>query len=300
MGRSMVQLELAADSRIARDLGAGGVFVPACELAINEQCELVVRCSLREIHLDARVVYIDGQGGAGLELVGFGPAMKARLAAFVDPCEQAEEPDDDLDAAGDTLDMDMDEIAIAVANAAPDMPAEAVEIGGFDDTVARDLVRVLTDARPTIDVAAHAAAEPIDEPPSARTMHAELRGLSLAEQVKKAQAGDITERMILERIYGKNVWEALLRNPRLTAPEVARIARMGTLPRPMLELIVGNAGWLQIPEVRRALLSNPRLGTDQIGRVLRVMPKHELKLAASYTVYPFAVREAAKRLVRDA
>ena len=41
-------------------------------------------------------------------------------------------------------------------------------------------------------------------------------------------------------MYGKNVWEALLRNPRLTAPEVARIARMGQLPRPLIEIIVGS------------------------------------------------------------
>ena len=61
---------------------------------------------------------------------------------------------------------------------------------------------------------------------------------------------------------------------------------MGALPRPLLEIIVGNGAWLQIPEVRRALLSNPRLGTDQITRVLRLMPKHELKLAAMQTAYP--------------
>ena len=126
-----------------------------------------------------------------------------------------------------------------------------------------------------------------------------LRGLTLAEQVRKAQSADPTTRMALERMYGKNVWEALLRNPRLTAPEVARIARMGALPRPQLEVIVSNGGWLQIPEVRRALLSNPRLGTDQIIRVLRLMPKHELKVASTATAYPFAVRDQAKRLLKS-
>jgi hypothetical protein len=126
-----------------------------------------------------------------------------------------------------------------------------------------------------------------------------LRGLTLAEQIRKAQSADPTTRMALERMYGKNVWEALLRNPRLTAPEVARIARMGALPRPQLEVIVSNGGWLQIPEVRRALLSNPRLGTDQILRVLRLMPKHELKVASTATAYPFAVRDQAKKLLKS-
>ncbi|HEY1546856.1 MAG TPA: hypothetical protein VGG28_03515 [Kofleriaceae bacterium] len=133
----------------------------------------------------------------------------------------------------------------------------------------------------------------------APTLHERLRGLTLVQQVKKAQKAEVSERILLERIYGKTVWEPLLRNPRITGPEVARIARMGALPRPMIELIVGNGAWLQIPEIRRALLANPRLGTDQILRVLRMLPKHELKLAASTTGYPMPVRDAAKRLVRE-
>ena len=67
----------------------------------------------------------------------------------------------------------------------------------------------------------------------------------------------------------------------------------------LLEIIVNNGAWIQIPEVRRALLNNPRLGTDQILRVLRMLPKHELKLATTQTAYPYAVRDAAKRLLKD-
>ena len=67
----------------------------------------------------------------------------------------------------------------------------------------------------------------------------------------------------------------------------------------MIELIVGNGGWLQIPEVRRALLANPRLGTDQILRVLRLLPKQELKLAGVQTSYPSVVRDAARKLVKE-
>ena len=130
-------------------------------------------------------------------------------------------------------------------------------------------------------------------------VHERLRGLTLASQLKVAVSGEQHERIVLERLYGKNVWEALLRNPRLTAPEVARIARYGALPRVLLEIILGNNAWLQIPEVRRALLSNPRLGTDQVMKVLRLTPKHELKLAAIQTAYPHTVRQAAKQLLRS-
>jgi hypothetical protein len=134
---------------------------------------------------------------------------------------------------------------------------------------------------------------------AALTVHERLRRLSLPQQLKKAHTGELQERIVLERMYGKTVWEPLLRNPRLTAPEVARIARMGQLPKPLIELIVANGAWLQVPEVRRALLSNPRLGSDQIMRVLRMLPKHELRLAAVQTAYSHAVRDVAKRMLKD-
>ncbi len=132
-----------------------------------------------------------------------------------------------------------------------------------------------------------------------RNVHERLRGLTLVAQLKMASNGELHERIVLERLYGKNVWETLLRNPRLSPPEVSRIARYGSLPRVLLDLIVGNNAWLQIPEIRRALLTNPRLATDQIVKILRLTPKHELKLATIQTAYPPAVRSVARMLMRS-
>lgn len=134
--------------------------------------------------------------------------------------------------------------------------------------------------------------------PGHQNPHEKLRGLNLAQQLKVARDGEVSERIVLERLYGKAVWEALLRNPRLTHPEVAHIARMGALPRPLIELIVSNLGWLQSPQVRRALLTNPRLGNEQIERVLRQTPKNELRVVPNQTAYPLGVRAAAKKLLK--
>ena len=223
-------LELAGNEQLARDLGAGGVFVPGCTVGLNEDCDLVVRGGGSELVLAARVVWIDPERGAGLQLYACDDEVRARITDMASAAQQEPEPEE------------------------------------------------------------HHAPKNVQE---------RLRGLTLVEQLKVARHGELHERIALERIYGKNVWEALLRNPRLTGPEVARIARMGTLPRVMIELIVGNGAWLQIAEVRRALLTNPRLGTDQILRVLRLLSKPELKVAAGATVYPYAVRDAAKRLLRE-
>jgi hypothetical protein len=139
--------------------------------------------------------------------------------------------------------------------------------------------------------------EDADEPAPANVQE-RLRGLSVTEQLRVAREGTITERIVLERLYGKVVWETLLRNTHVSVPEVARLAKMGTMPRPLLELIVGNPAWLKVPQVRRALLSNPRLSPDMIHKVLALLPRDELKLVPQITAYPASVRMAAKDLAK--
>jgi len=134
--------------------------------------------------------------------------------------------------------------------------------------------------------------------PASAAITDKLRGLSLAEQLKVAREGALPQRVALERIYGKSVWEAILQNPRVSPPEVARIARMGMAPLTLLDFICGNAAWLAAGEVRRALLSNPRLGDDCMLRVLRAMPRHELSTIVGQTAYHQKVRKAAKGLLQ--
>ena len=99
-------------------------------------------------------------------------------------------------------------------------------------------------------------------------------------------------------MYGKSVWEPLLRNPRLSIAEVSRISRMGALPRPLLELIVANPAWCTAPQIRRSLLGNARLPREMGMKLLRSLSKHELKLVPKQTSYPASVREAARKLLK--
>lgn len=131
-----------------------------------------------------------------------------------------------------------------------------------------------------------------------RNVQERIRGLTGADQQKLARSGEQTERVALERIYGKAVWENLLRNPKITQPEVARIARMGVISQPLIETIVSNRGWLSSPQVRRALLANRRLKNEMIMTVLRATPRNELRLVPKQTAYSSAVREAAQKLLK--
>ena len=265
MERPTVVIELAGHPTAARDIAAGGVFAPGCTFKINSECTLLVRGPDEEIELVARVVYVDANTGAGLELVGFTPALREHLTRIM----TAWSPPEPAPPADEPIDLGIE----------PEPEPEPEP----------DDAQELTDEE---------KADPVKRK-HALNLHERLRGLTLAQQIKAAASPDPQERVLLERFYNRNVWEPLLRNPRLTPPEVTRMARLGSLPKPLLEIIVSNGAWLQMPEVRRALLANPRLSTDQIVRVLRLLPKSELKLASTQTAYPYAVREAARRMLKD-
>lgn len=132
---------------------------------------------------------------------------------------------------------------------------------------------------------------------ASRNVHERVRGLTMRERDAMARQGTLPERVALERCYGSVVWDALLQNPQLTPPEVARIAKIGLLPRPLAQLIVSNAAWLAHPEIQRSLLANPRVAGGDLDRVLRAMPRASLEQAASMTIYRTEVRQAAKKLL---
>jgi len=132
----------------------------------------------------------------------------------------------------------------------------------------------------------------------ATTAQERVRGLAVPDAQRIAREGEIGERVAVERLYGKLVWKDLLENARVTIPEVARIARMGSLPLPLLEQIVNNRSWLAAGQVRRALLTNPRLSREQAARVLASLPRHELKVVPRQTTYTAQVRELARKLLQ--
>ena len=165
-----------------------------------------------------------------------------------------------------------------------------LQLVGFDDEML---------ARIRAFTAERAAPEPATPatPKQGQNVHERVRSLTQQEARKLARTGNYAERLALERAYGKAVWELLIQNPRLTHPEVARIARMGTLPGPQVEAIATNPAWLASPEVRRALLGNPRVTGPLIDKVLRALPKHELQQVPKQSCYSTQVRNLARSML---
>jgi len=248
-------------------LQRGRAFVPGVSgLPVLEDCQLVVSVvGHPSLHLAARVVMPTDQQQA---LGGVGLSLDAGFEALL----------------GGLLES---ESAVAESSLAE----SAVLQTAVPETAAEDVAEE-PETQPSADAEPAISRDVVDSPVT------RLSRLTMAEKVKLIRKSQIlSERNILERMLGKAGWEALLQNPRLTIPEVAKLARKGTLPRPTLEKIVDNKAWVAAAPIRRALLQNAKLPRTAIADVLRAVPRRELELMVKGAAYPPAVRDVIRRML---
>jgi len=287
--RAALQRELEENLALGRAFVAQSLAVP-----VLSECVLVLVHPERgdELRLRAQVVMQNTSGpfpGVGLALTAFDQAALARLNEFVlsgpPPCAADDEPTLTSHAATSLVPSELDSAAeLAAREARRDRePAGTAS----DSSSPGALEQPINSSRPPLSELQ------VDD------RQRRLRQLNPTQQVKLARTGDLADRVAIERLYGKQVWDALLHNPKLSLPEVARIARKGTVPRPLLELIMENAAWLKADAIRRALLSNPKLGPESVLKLLRATSKTELKQIEKGTVYGAVVRESARKLLRQ-
>ncbi len=153
---------------------------------------------------------------------------------------------------------------------------------GIDDEIGTDDEPAENEARKPL------ALNPLDR----------VRAMTVHERRKVAMMGEQANRIALERLYGKEMWALLLSNPKISTPEVARIARKPQLALPLIEKIIANQKWVRAPHIRRALLTNHKLTRAMITKILRATPKREVKLMPNQRGYPNLVRELARQMIK--
>jgi hypothetical protein len=293
--RAALEQELASNLKHGRAFVCGG---PQAIEVLSDCMLLLVRPDDgAELELLGQAVFVS-EAGVGVQLRPFDAEIVAKLDAFargerVSGIREriAEQPADQAAQAGDeTASSDSGTHAVdAPASAEPLAEEEAAP----DEDLQSEQLPADASAEPAADAEESAPSDVQAQLPA----HERMRRLSVTQQQKIARGGELNDRIALERLYGKAVWDGLLHNPKLTIPEVARIAQKGTAPRPLLELIVDNNTWIQAPQVRRALLGNPRVSGESILKLLRITPKHELKTIYKATAYSAQVREAARKVL---
>ena len=107
-----------------------------------------------------------------------------------------------------------------------------------------------------------------------------MRGLSQMEKILLAVKADRTERALLLQDSDPRVLLSLLRNPRLTIDEVARVTKSPHLTVPIVDVITKTAPWMASLDVRLGLVNNPKTPVAFALRILPTLPDQEVRAIA--------------------
>jgi len=100
------------------------------------------------------------------------------------------------------------------------------------------------------------------------------------EKLLLAAKADRTERALLIQDSDPRVLLSLLRNPRLTTEEVARVAKSSVLTFQIADVISKAAQWMASIDVRLAVIHNPKTPPALALRILPTLPDAEVRAIA--------------------
>jgi hypothetical protein len=120
-----------------------------------------------------------------------------------------------------------------------------------------------------------------------------LRSLSRMEKLLLAAKADRVERAILAQDSDPQVLYSILKNPRLTADEVIRIAKSPFLTFQTAETIMKSTQWLSNLEVRVALVHNAKTPPAFAMRLLHTLPESEVRTISRGAATSMALKVAA-------
>jgi hypothetical protein len=173
-----------------------------------------------------------------------------------------------------------------VVAALPEGIALAIE-GNADEHLARLMVRPAADPEPPPD----------DTPEKKQNIWDHIRSLSQMEKILLAVKADRTERALLLQDNDPRVLLSLLRNPRLTVDEVARLTKSSFLNFQVADVIMKTTQWMSSLDVKVGLIHNPKTPQAFALRILPMLPESEVRSIAR-AGSNMALKTAALRLLQ--
>jgi len=104
-----------------------------------------------------------------------------------------------------------------------------------------------------------------------------IRALPQMEKLLLAVKADRSERGVLLQDNDPRVLLSLLRNPRLTVDEVARLSRSSFLNYQIADVIMKASQWMSSLDVRLGLINNPKTPPAFALRILPTLPDSEVR-----------------------
>lgn len=124
-----------------------------------------------------------------------------------------------------------------------------------------------------------------------------IRGLSQMEKLLLAVKADRSERALLLQDNDPRVLLSILRNPRITIDEVARLAKSPYLNYQIADVIMKTAQWMSSLDVRLGLIHNAKTPPAFALRILPSLPVAEVRNIARAGT-SMALKTAALRMLQ--
>lgn len=142
----------------------------------------------------------------------------------------------------------------------------------------------------------------LDEPaseasPVAKSLFAEIAGMSVAQKIKLAMRGGKDARQILLRENNKLIRRLVLHNPRITEGEVLAITHNRTADDELLRIIADRREWVRNYQVRLGLATNPKTPSGVALKQLAFLGERDIRALAKSRNVPQAVAIQARRIV---
>lgn len=121
--------------------------------------------------------------------------------------------------------------------------------------------------------------------------------MGIGEKIKMALSGDKEWRKILIKDANKLVSSGVIKNPRMTEPEVLTLLKSGVQNDEIMRLICANKEWVKNYQIRKALIENPKTPLANALRYLGTMNEKELATYAKSRNISSVVATQAKRML---
>lgn len=121
--------------------------------------------------------------------------------------------------------------------------------------------------------------------------------MGIGEKIKMALTGDKEWRKILIKDANKLVSGGVLKNPRITEPEVLTILKSGVQNDEIMRLICSNKEWVKNYQIRKALIENPKTPLASALRFLGTMNEKDVSGYAKSRNISSVLATQAKRML---
>lgn len=119
--------------------------------------------------------------------------------------------------------------------------------------------------------------------------------MGISEKIKMALSGDKEWRKILIKDANKLVSSGVVKNPRMSEPEVLTLLKSGVQNDEIMRLICANKEWVKNYQIRKALIENPKTPLANALRYLSTMNEKDVAGYAKSRNISSVIATQAKR-----